>query len=288
MVLSACIHIVLPIHNRLEITREFIHCLNKQTYTNFHLILLDDGSTEDVAGMAKSELEKEKLTILTGTGDWWWGGALDYAFKWIKQQDFPLDDIVFICNNDVRFNDNLFELAVKNVELEKFLFVKNIFLCDNKPNGKEDTGFIYNWQKLSLKKVPTEEANVISTRGLFSYMKTFLSSPGFHPNRYRHYLSDYAFTMLAYYNGIRFKGVDDMFLYVLAEETSNVSINYKLPFKKFHRQLFKDNTPHHVPTMVRFIFYVCRPRYIIVFALIRFLLYTVSKYVYFVAYKFKK
>ena len=289
MILSRCIYIVLPVHNRLEITKQFIRCIKKQTYTNFHLVLLDDGSTEDVGGMARAELGKNRLTVIIGTGNWWWGGALDYAFKWLGKQQLPKNDVVFICNNDVLFGEHLFQSAIDNMESGKFLFVKNIFLLDGEPNGMEDTGFVYNWKKLKLRAVPTNQANVISTRGLFSYVDTFLSTPGFYPNRYRHYLSDYAFTMLAHQQGIRFKGAKSMFLYVLAEQTKNQGLQYKVPFKEFHQQLFSGGYgPHDVPTMFRFIMHICRPKYLIPLALMRFFVYTIAKYVYFVGYKFRK
>ncbi|MCK5537931.1 MAG: glycosyltransferase family 2 protein, partial [Bacteroidales bacterium] len=38
------IYIILPVHNRKKITEKFIKCLVKQTYQDFKLILVDDGS----------------------------------------------------------------------------------------------------------------------------------------------------------------------------------------------------------------------------------------------------
>ncbi|MEO8935379.1 MAG: glycosyltransferase, partial [Burkholderiaceae bacterium] len=69
------IYILLPVHSRRALTERFIRCLQAQTYTDFHVVLIDDGSTDGTAEMVAALLPG-RLTILTGTGDWWWGGSL--------------------------------------------------------------------------------------------------------------------------------------------------------------------------------------------------------------------
>ena len=39
--------IIVPVRNRSLITNKFADCLLNQTYTNFHLLLIDDGSSDD-------------------------------------------------------------------------------------------------------------------------------------------------------------------------------------------------------------------------------------------------
>ena len=41
------IHIIVPVHNRSNITNKFADCLLRQTYQNYNFILVDDGSTDD-------------------------------------------------------------------------------------------------------------------------------------------------------------------------------------------------------------------------------------------------
>jgi glycosyltransferase involved in cell wall biosynthesis len=38
------VYILLPVHNRKEVTQSFIKCLNAQSVKDFHLVLIDDGS----------------------------------------------------------------------------------------------------------------------------------------------------------------------------------------------------------------------------------------------------
>ena len=50
------IYILLPVHNRRDQTKTFIDCLTAQTYQNYHLILIDDGSTDGTAEMVQSKI----------------------------------------------------------------------------------------------------------------------------------------------------------------------------------------------------------------------------------------
>ena len=49
-------YILLPVHNRREITQKFIECLKSQTYQNYKLVLIDDGSSDGTAAMVQSQI----------------------------------------------------------------------------------------------------------------------------------------------------------------------------------------------------------------------------------------
>ena len=64
--MKPCIYILLPVHNRREITRDFIDCLVTQTCQNYHLVLIDDGSTDGTDQMVRERVEN--LTVIRGNG----------------------------------------------------------------------------------------------------------------------------------------------------------------------------------------------------------------------------
>ena len=68
------IYILLPVHNRKEITRGFVECLKAQTFQDYRLVLIDDGSNDGTADMVKESIPS--VTVLRGIGDWWWAGSL--------------------------------------------------------------------------------------------------------------------------------------------------------------------------------------------------------------------
>ncbi|HPS31723.1 MAG TPA: glycosyltransferase family 2 protein [bacterium] len=103
--------IILPVHNRRAITQRFLECLNDQSYTNWHLILIDDGCTDGTAEMAQSLIKN--ITILKGNGNLWWAGSLQFAYRYIrKMRDFKDNDIVLIINDDVEISDVFIKNAV--------------------------------------------------------------------------------------------------------------------------------------------------------------------------------
>ena len=68
------IYIILPVHNRKVTTEKFIKSLVAQTYKEFKLILVDDGSTDGTDKMVLSYIPDG--IILKGDGNLWWAGGL--------------------------------------------------------------------------------------------------------------------------------------------------------------------------------------------------------------------
>ena len=95
------VYVLLPVHNRRETTERFLRCLAQQTYPHIQLILVDDGSTDDTSGVARKYFPA--LTLLTGTGDWWWAGSLQQGYKWLKKEARAASDILLIINDDTEF-----------------------------------------------------------------------------------------------------------------------------------------------------------------------------------------
>lgn len=193
--MNSKIVILLPVHNRKEITRKFLECLVEQTYKNWHLILIDDGCTDGTAEMAVKMINK--TTILRGNGKLWWGGSLQYAYKYLKKTtDFQYDDIVLIINDDVMIEKDFLETAVGVFNNNKGRkIISQAIAVDNNKGEKQLPGVFYNNRDLSFTQTDKlDETNCLSTRGLFLTLDGFIKSGGFHPFLLPHYFSDYEFT----------------------------------------------------------------------------------------------
>jgi len=194
--MNSKIIILLPVHNRIEITRKFLECLINQTYQNYHLILIDDGCADGTAEMAESIIKN--ITILKGNGNLWWAGSLQLAYNYLKTSvDFSDDDIVLIINDDVFIEKEYLEIAVKifaKNENKKMLLPS---IAVNNLNGEIcPAGVYYDNKKFTFTPTNEEEKiNCLSTRGLFLRLIDFLSSGGFYPKLLPHYFSDYEFTI---------------------------------------------------------------------------------------------
>jgi GT2 family glycosyltransferase len=189
------IHILLPVHNRREITRRFVECLKAQTHGNYHLILIDDGSTDGTAEMARDSIEN--LTVLRGSGDWWWAGSLQQGYLWLRAHSETWPNMLLIINDDTEFDANFLARGVDLlVGKERTLLLAH---CYDRQNGEFiGSGVEVDWRDMSFREATApERINCLSTRGLFLRVGDFLETGGFHPRLLPHYLSDYEFTIRA-------------------------------------------------------------------------------------------
>lgn len=195
------IYILLPVHNRKEITRGFVECLQAQTLSDFQLILIDDGSVDGTADMVRERIPS--TVVLRGTGTWWWAGSLQRGLDWLKGQDVADDALVLFINDDVRFSPDYLEAAVRVMKTKNRTLVLSRFSAP--PTGEVlETGVCADprYLSFSIAKSPGE-INCLSTRGLFAQWRTIQELGGFRPRLLPHYLSDYEYTMRAHNKGIR-------------------------------------------------------------------------------------
>lgn len=199
--MNETVYILLPVHNRREITRRFIASLKDQTYANYHLVLIDDGSMDGTAEMVREQIKS--LTVLTGRGNWWWGGSLQVGYQWLKMRTPPLSDVVLIINDDIEFERDFLDKALMTLRGRPHTFL--LSQCYSSTSGKFlEAGVHVDWKRFSFERASADkQVNCMSTRGLFFRIEDFYTVGGFHPLLLPHYLSDYEFTIRAGRKGMK-------------------------------------------------------------------------------------
>lgn len=249
------IYIILPVYNRREITRRFILCLQKQTYKNFHLLLIDDGSTDNTSGMVMEYFPS--VTVLRGNSTWWWGGSLHQGYKWIKSNKILPSDVVLIINDDDEFDENFLQKGINLIKSNDNSIVLAKSYC--RYTGEfVGAGVHLDWQKLTFTEVADPgKINCFSTKGLFINVNNFIKIGGFYPKLIPHYLSDYEYTVRAYQKGFKLIVGDDLALFMDKQETRNI-ISAKKPFFK---KYFSVKSTEYFPSWFFFIFLRCPWKY---------------------------
>jgi GT2 family glycosyltransferase len=193
------VHILLPVHNRKATTEKFMRCLTAQVGADWHLVLIDDGSKDGTSDMVRSVVPD--TTILKGSGNWWWGGALHQGYNWLKRNNVPADDIVLITNDDTEFCPDFLARGVASLKSRSLLLAQ---LYNLQTGEFCEAGVKWDWRKFDWAAVKDGEGiNCFSTRGLFLRVSDFLEIGGFHPIMLPHYLSDYEFTQRAHRKGFK-------------------------------------------------------------------------------------
>ncbi len=203
-------YVLLPVYNRKEITHSFIRCLQAQTHSGYHLVLIDDGSTDGTAEMAREAIPS--LTVLHGKGDWWWAGGLQKGIDWLKEREVDDSAIVLFINNDVTFGPDFLALASSVMKDRTGLLLLSMFSCDE-GNVVSESGVVADLKHLIFRVADTgEEVNCLSTRGLFIRFGDIKIIGDFYPRALPHYLSDYEYTTRAARKGMHCETSDQVFL----------------------------------------------------------------------------
>ncbi|WP_162305975.1 glycosyltransferase family 2 protein [Oleisolibacter albus] len=202
------IHVVVPVHNRRTVTEGLILDLCRQSWRDFTLFLVDDGSTDGTADMVRTHLPG--TVVLQGDGTLWWGGALHLAYRTLCRRlhdgSSRADDLVLILNDDTRIGPAFLEQAATLLRPRSMLLARAFDLRTGRPST---AGVQVDWRRLQFDfQAPPEKITCFSTRGLVLRLGDFRGTGGFRPRLLPHYLSDYEFTIRAHRRGLAFQLAD--------------------------------------------------------------------------------
>ena len=223
------LYIVTAVHNRYKITEKFIENLKTQTYKEFKIILVDDGSTDKTDKMVLENFPD--AVILYGDGNLWWGGALQKAFEHIvKTPEINDNDLVLIMNDDAFIENDFLKIGTR-------ILLKNtnslVTACGYSLNsGKQIDGAVSFDYKTGSSSVleGSSFGNCASTRALFLRVCDMKKIGGFHKILLPHYASDYEYTIRAHKKGLSIIA-DSELKYIFDEGTTGIKDKTSLTFK---------------------------------------------------------
>lgn len=204
------LYIMLPVHNRVQLTRKFMESLVLQDFKDYHLVLIDDGSTDGTDDMVRSFVDN--VTVIKGKGDWWWGGALHQGYRWLKKQTVSGDDVVLIINDDTEMPPDYLSTGVGILRNHPHsLLISQCY--DRSTRTVVDIG-AHCMDFRTMNGTTEGEANWLTTRGLFLRVADMLVIGGFHPVLLPHYLSDVEYTYRAFRKGMELLSEPQLKLYL--------------------------------------------------------------------------
>ncbi len=259
--MTETVHILLPAHNRREVTRKIVECLAAQTYRSFHLVLIDDGSIDGTADMVRGQFPE--ATVLRGDGRLWWAGSLQRGYEWLLASTARPDDLVLIINDDTVFGPEFLGNAVAALRNQS----RTLLLAQqySQQTGKLlESGVHVDWSRFSFAVAAApEQVNCLSTRGLFMRMSDMREIGGFHPRLLPHYGSDYEFTMRARRMGFRLHCSPEVKLWDNEATTGIRTVEGQTAWTMLGR-VFLPRNQQSPWFWSMFVFLACPPRYWIV------------------------
>jgi len=200
------VFIVIPVHNRKNLTRKCLLSLYRQTYKDFKIIVFDDGSIDGTEGMIKKEFSE--LILLKGNGNLYWSGAynkcLTYIFKEVNEEDYILS-----LNNDVEVDgDYLLSLSEAAYDNPNTLIMSVAY---DKDNRSTMVGPGYNINPITMRQHPIKNlsldtryapVNSVCGRGLLISIK-IAKGVGFADERHFPMVGDYDLSLRYQKNKIK-------------------------------------------------------------------------------------
>lgn len=94
---AVSVFVIIPVHNRLDFTRACLASLREQSFRDFTIVVVDDGSTDGTHVALATEFPE--ATLLWGDGDLWWTGAMNQGLCWVMSRAGQHDHVLAL-NND--------------------------------------------------------------------------------------------------------------------------------------------------------------------------------------------
>lgn len=225
------IYVITVVYNRLKVTENFIQLLKRQTYSDIHLVLVDDGSTDGTDEMVLHMMPD--ATILKGNGNLFWGGGLNLAYKWIKNNVQGANNYLMIANDDTEFSIDYIERAIELLNNNPCTLITGVGIGNL--SGERKDGVIHfdfaSTGENNIQGTADDEGNCASTRSIFMRVGDFLAVGGFHPLLLPHYGSDYEWTIRAGKKGMKIKSFSSL-TYIVHEETTGFSTAQRVTLKR--------------------------------------------------------
>lgn len=192
------IYVVIPVFNRIIFTRDCLKSIYNQTWKNYKIIVVDDGSTDGTKEMLINEFPE--VHIIQGNGNLWWTKATNLGVRYALENNA---DFILTLNNDtILFEDFLDKMLFWAEKYPNALF--GSLALDRQTREIVYGGEIINWKwaiyDKILDKIPDGsrkglyEVSHFPGRGLLIPSDVFKKIGLFDEKNFPHYAADYDFT----------------------------------------------------------------------------------------------
>jgi GT2 family glycosyltransferase len=244
--------VVVPVHNRLELTKKFIENFSNNSYKDYQIVIIDDGSTDGT----EKELHNKfpDVVVLKGDGNLWWSGSTNLGVKYAINNGF---EYVLTINNDSTSDKDLLKtlLQIANEKPDSIIGAKVMIGKTNKVWATGVLVYFTTFPFLHLENcnkddselkinVNTYETKALAGNGVLIPITVFKKIGLYDSFWCPQYHGDTEFTYRATKNGIKcFVAMDTLVF-------NNEFVSS--PKFSFLDELFSKKSPHYWRPVVRF------------------------------------
>lgn len=254
--------IVIAVHNRIRITLKCLEQLQLQSFKDFKVVLVDDGSTDGTSAAVQEQYPATE--IISGTGNWWWTKSVNEGIKYaLKNQAVR----ILLLNDDTLFDSDYLEKLMAEAEAFPETIIGSLNLTLEQPyrvyfsgtSGFDKLTFkhkryhrtmsVYDQEKFQ----GTRQSNYLPARGMLVPATVFSTIHHLDEDKFPQYFSDVDFTMRAVKAGITCIISYNAILYTPINSTGAGDFYKKEPLKKFLRSFLNPYSKRHLGRSFQFV-----------------------------------
>jgi len=254
---------VIPVFNRLSLTRDCLRCLRAQSYPRLVIIVADGGSTDGTQDAIKREYPD--VVLLCGAKELWWTGAMRIGIEYALRHRASDEDAVLMMNNDTLIDPRYVETLVR-VSRERKAAVGGLIVDSRDPSHIVDAGELIDWEHYTFPVKTTvepgeifyDQIDLLSGRGTLVPMGMILQAGNVNAEVFPHYIADCEFFCRLRRHGFRLGVSYEAVVLANVAETGLFLRSSRLKVREAWDLLFSERSIENMRNHWRFIHH-CAP-----------------------------
>jgi GT2 family glycosyltransferase len=254
--IAPTLYIIIPVHNRLDATCECLESLRLQTYKQFKIVLVDDGSSDGTSEHIGQNYPE--VVVLQGDGNLWWTGATNLGVRHALEVCCAYDYILTL-NNDTVLPSDYLETLMSLAGHAPNALIGSIARDYSRRHLCIDEGICIRWSSakfIKLKAPPESDAlysvSALPGRGTLIPVAVFRKIGLYDGQNFPHYAADYDFSLCAAKAGYDLLLSPKCYLYSRTELTGISNVHNRVSFLIWLKSFVSTKSPNNLQVRLRF------------------------------------
>src|SRR5271170_2583843 len=240
------VYAVLPVFNRKGLLKRFLDCMRRQTFRDFTIIVVDDGSTDGTSSLLRDEYGEVQLLI--GDGNLWWTGGINCGIRHALTQAGE-NDAILVINDDVEVDANYLQSLFDSWQQMPNTLIGSVVVDINTPDKIGDGGRLVNWWTAKMRMLNSEkeladfgdnyyvDVSMLTGWGTLVPIKVF-REVGLYDEKHFQQCGDPELTVRAKNRGYRLVVSYDAIIKVHTDQTASVNVSDRYSLKDLKTYFF--------------------------------------------------